>query len=433
LLENVWGMPATFFGWIPTVSGALSFSAFGDTSHAPRAVSANRADRDTRYLVCYRARDCSDILVPFKGVVGPWFLNLSGKLWFVCVGKSETHNGKQEMMEGQVLIFHDRELWRKNVSIVVRDAQELLKRYRYGTQPSIQNHFDYTLGELIDQLPALSAFNARFTISRVGLTTLELADNMKVHSTAPTLPDQQPSRDHVKHILAAQLFFFLRDIGHRHQHHDPYTDTIVDLWPETPRDPFYWKLQTLFSLYRKVISYKRLKAPESFTASLGVTAYAETFRAIIEEDATPEQLARLPHFHAENVRNSIHAVDYEMNRRRELSSSSSAVTRELILTSIALVIAIVGVFQIVDQKVPFQPARVLYVLAEFLITSPIFTIGLVAGSIFAVRVMIYNPSNNRLVRWLFRLVQTFDLRFAIAIFACLGFIGAVTLLKLLLD
>lgn len=426
-------MPATFFGWIPTVSGALSFSAFGDTSHAPRAVSANRADRSTRYLVCYRARDCSDILIPFKSKLGPWFFNLSGKLWFVCVGKCETRNGKQETMEGQVLIFHDRELWRSNAGNVVRDAQTLLKSYRYGTQPDIQKHFEHSFGEMIDQLPALSAFNAKFTINRFGFTSLELADDMEVHHTAPTMPDQQPSRDHVKHILAAQLFFFLRDIGHRHQHHDPYTDTIVDLWPETPRDPFYWKLQTLFSLYRKVISYKRLKAPESFTASLGVTAYADTFRGLIEENATPAQLARMPHFHSENVRNSIHAVDYEMNRRREIASGSSAVTRELILASIALVIAVVGVFQIVEEKVPYKPAKVLFILADFLITSPIFTVGLVAGGIFAVRMMIHNPSNNRLVRWLFRLVQTFDLRFAIVIFASLGSIGAVTLFKLLLD
>jgi hypothetical protein len=425
-------MPATFFGWIPTVSGALSFSAFGDTSHPPRAISANRADRNTRYFVCYRARDCSDILIPFRSKLGPWFFNLSGKLWFVCIGKCETRNGTQETMEGQVLIFHDRDLWRNNVGNIVRSAQDLLKGYRYGNHPNIQNYFEPTFVELVDQLPALSAFNASFTITRVGFTTLQLADKMELHHTAPSLPDAQPARDHVKHILAAQLFFFLRDIGHRHQHHDPYTDTIVDLWPEA-KDPFYWKLQTLFSLYRKVISYKRIKSPNSFTASLGVCAYADTFRALIEEHATPAQLARMPHFHSENVRNSIHAVDYEMNRRREIVISSSAITRELILTSIALVIAIVGVFQIVDSKLPFKPANVLYVLAEFLITSPIFTIGIVAGSIFAVRMLIHNPLNNRFVRWLFRLVQTFDLRFTIAIFGCLTFIGAMILFKLLLE
>lgn len=426
-------MPATFFGWIPTVSGALSFSAFGDTSHPPRAISANRTDRKTRYLVSFRARDCSDILVPFKSKLGPWFFNLSGKLWFVCVGKCETRNGTQELMEGQVLIFHDRDLWRNNVGKIVRDAQELLKDYRYGTHPNIENYFEHRYVELIDQLPALSAFNATFNITRIGFTKLQLADKMELHHGAPSLPDAQPARDHVKHILAAQLFFFLRDIGHRHQHHDPYTDTIVDLWPETPKDPFYWKLQTLFSLYRKVISYKRVKSPSSITASLGVCAYADTFRALIADTATPAQLARMPQFYSENVRNSIHAVDYEMNRRRELNISSSAVTRELILTSIALVIAIVGVFQIVQTKLTFQPAKVLFVLAEFLVTSPILTLGLVGGSIFGVRVLIHNPLNNRILRWFFRLAQTFDLRFTIFFFACLTFIGGVTVFKLLFE
>jgi hypothetical protein len=420
-----------FFGWVPTVAGALSFSAFGETSHKPRAISANRADRRTRYLVCYRGRDCSDILLPFRSVVGPWFLNLSGKLWFVCVAKATTsEEGLQEDFQGRVLIFHDRQIWRSNVEVNVRDAQSFLRSYRYSNQPNIENHFEQRFVDLCDQLPALSAFNAKFKVSRTGFTELVLEDPMELHPSAPKLPDTQPSRDHVRHILAAQLFFFIRDIGHRHQHHDPYTDTIADLWPDQPGDPFNWKLRTLFSLYRKVIAYKRLKSADAFTASLGVAAYADTFRKLVEDAATAKQKERLPPFYVENVRKSIQAVDYEMSRKREISLAATAVTRELILTGLALMIAIVGVFQIVETKLKAEPATILYFLAQYLITSPILTLSIGAGFIWGARLLIQNPAQSRWVRWLVRLVQTFDLRFSIFIFTALAFLTLVTLIQI---
>src|SRR6266849_3244457 len=116
-------MPTIFHGWIPTVSGALSFSTFGDVSHPPRAISANRTDRSNRYLVCYRARDCSDTILPLRSFFGPLFLNLRGKLWFVCVAESRTMPlAGRETLLGRVFIFHDKKIWRKHVEPLVRDA-----------------------------------------------------------------------------------------------------------------------------------------------------------------------------------------------------------------------------------------------------------------------------------------------------------------------
>jgi hypothetical protein len=68
---------------------------------------------------------------------------------------------------------------------------------------------------------------------------------MTHHVRAPTFPAGERG-GHIEHILTAQLFFFLRDIGHRHQHHDPNTDTVVDLWKDNPNDPFDWNQSVPF-------------------------------------------------------------------------------------------------------------------------------------------------------------------------------------------
>jgi hypothetical protein len=411
-------MPSIFRGWIPTVSGALSFSALGDANYLPRAISANRSDRHTRYLVCFRGRDCSDIVLPFKKILGPKLLGLQGKLWFVCIASSTSViAGDQDTINGRVFIFSNKTKWNDELLPILRSAQNRLRAYQYGIDGALQNYFQQTFDELIDELPSLSSFNVVFAISRKGFCEIHVEDDMKISNDAPRIPDIQPRRNHVTHILAAQIFFFLRDIGHRHQHHNPNTDTIVDVWPDNPEDPFEWKLQTLFSLYRKVISYKRLRERSSFASSLGVVAYADTFRGIIEFDAPAAERNRLPKFYSENVTSSIQAIDEEMRRRHEQIQYASQITRELLLASFGLIIAITAIFLVVDKKVDATPSYTLYFIAKMLATQPIITLALIGGIILSARQVHDNVANHRLVRWLFRLLQPLKLSLVITIFS----------------
>jgi hypothetical protein len=423
-----------FRGWVPTVSGALSFSAFGEVSHPPRALRANRTDGLIRYLICYRGRDYSDVLLPFKSVLGPRFLNLRGRLWFLCIASATTIEKRQETLEGFVFVFDDKHTWRTRAQPFVQEAQGRLQAFKYGPNGTdLRSYFGATHDRLIADLPSCSAFNARFSIARTGMTTIEIPDGMVVREAAPRLPNEEPRRTHITHIIAAQIFFFLRDIGHRHQHHDPNTDTIVDLHEADPNDELAWKLQTLYSLYRKIITYKRLKQADSLAASLGVVAYANTFRELVVEKMTSEERDRMPKFFSENVVGSISAIKDEMIRLGADRTVAQAVTRELILAALAIVIAVVGVFQITEYKVPKRPADVLYLLGELLTEYPATTLGSVVGLIFILRTIlgVNNPARGRLFRWIVRLVQPFDLRVAIGMFFALGTIALSMMLLLL--
>lgn len=93
-------------------------------------------------------------------------------------------------------------------------------------------------------------FQADFTLLRDGTATLAVDDEMEIAPDAPALPDDPDEKRHMKHILAAQLFYFLKDIGHRHKHHKNRTDTIVDVYEIEENNDLDWRLGTLYSLYR---------------------------------------------------------------------------------------------------------------------------------------------------------------------------------------
>ncbi len=267
-------MARKFHAWVPTVSGALSFSTFGDVSHPPRAISVNRADRVDRFLISFRARDSSDIVLPFRSLLGPFFLNLRGRFWFVCIARSTRLAGKdQDVLQGTLFLFHDRRIWREQAQPIVVAAQNLLRQFQYIRDGSIGQYAGAAMADTVSNPLPLSAFNAEFHVNRNGICEIIVPQPMTHHANAPTFPGGQ-SGQHIEHILTAP-------------------DTIVDLWEDNPSDPFDWKLQTLYALYRKVIAYKRIRHRQSFAASLGVAAYANTFREIIIKGATQQDITRI--------------------------------------------------------------------------------------------------------------------------------------------
>jgi hypothetical protein len=96
------------------------------------------------------------------------------------------------------------------------------------------------------------------------------------------------------------------------------------------------------------------------------------------------------------------------------------------------VISVVGVFQITEHKIQARPAESLWLAAELLVAEPITTLGLLAGIIWAVRAAVHNPANNRFMRWIFRLLQPYDLRVAILLFLSLAILSVAAIAFLIL-
>jgi len=238
--------PYHFRGWVPAVSGRLSFRAFGQSSFPTKAVSANRSDGKTSYIVCYQRRDASDVVLPFKSALAPLMLKLKGDFYFVCIAKTVHHEGRrQEFLDGWLILFENTEVWKNHVAPMLKELQDHIRQYRaYSLSCSLDEHVATKYQATINRAKTLSSFNAQFSLSRSGTVSIAVPLKPVVSSKAPAFPKDTPNRGHMMHLLSAQLFFFLRDIGHRHQHHDPKTDTISDLHRiDKVDDDFNWRLR----------------------------------------------------------------------------------------------------------------------------------------------------------------------------------------------
>lgn len=406
-------MKYVFRGWVPTVTGRLSFSEFGRTTFPSPAIFANAADQRLRYIVCYQARDTADFTLPFRSFLGPQLLNMVGRMWFVCIARSEPHEGReQEKLAGHLFIFHAKSGWRTQSEPAVRTAQNLLRYCRFGTDRGIEMTFQPHYEYLAKSLSAAASFHAEFDLRRTGTLELRFDDEAPRSETAPDLPYDGRERAHIVHIVAAQLFFFLRDIGHRHQHHDPTTDTVVDLHRITDDDhDLDWRLSTLYSLYRKIIAYKRNVDSGLFHASLGILAYAQTFSRVCHKELDETLHRKLPEFYSESLEKSIQAGLAEILQEKFESQQRSDTVRNLILGTLGLLLSFLGVLQLTQTNIlkdTFrEPDEYFLGLARFFLTDPWSGFSIIILGVIASCMMlgVIRPQTWRFTKIVVRLFQ----------------------------
>jgi hypothetical protein len=263
----------SFRAWLPTVTGRLSFSVFGQTSHPTKAISANVADEDFRYLCITQMRDTGDGIIPEAG--------LTHEFHFVLIACTvDIGLDKQTRLSGRAYIFSQSD-WKNNKN-TIEAFQHHLDNFRDVRHKNPDNSLLTFVGQRWDQiitdLNQHSIFHVGVEISRTGTTSLSYDSALITSATAPNLTEKR----NLPRALSAQIFYFLKDIGHHHQHHDRHTDTITDLHPvyDKPESDLKWRADTLYSMYRKVIEYKRQPESLNFNDCLGLLAYSETFRKI---------------------------------------------------------------------------------------------------------------------------------------------------------
>ena len=186
-----------------------------------------------------------------------------------------TKADNQGALSGRVFIV-DQVRWERSIEPELNRTLPDLSAYVYqaGVR-SIAEHYDHRLATLDSVCSENCAFQGNFSVQRNGVIDIYIDEDVKTADDAPRLPNDPLSRQHVRHILAAQLFSFIRDIGHQHQHHSPRTDTIVDLHEIQNEDDLMWRRHTLYGIYRRIISYKRRSDIERQIMSLGLLRLRE--------------------------------------------------------------------------------------------------------------------------------------------------------------
>lgn len=416
---------------MPTVTGRLSFSHFGSCD-AYNTRDVNRADPAKRYLLVYQTRNTSDILLPFRRHLGELLFSLRGEMQFVCIAETkDLPPDKQTLLAGRMFILDHGEKWRDFVRQPIRQARDKLQAYNFTADaPSIEAYFHPSADEVTRICSENCYFQGRFSLHRNGVVDIVVDSEAERSKNAPRLPDEPTHQRHVRHILAAQLFFFLKDIGHRHQHHNARTDTIVDLYDVgTEGNDLNWRLSTLYSIYRRIISNRRMLSVNAHFSSLGLLAYAKSFRRVCIEQLPSWLHGRLPIFYDEALEESVRASELDMAHRTRLRHEKSEARRNANIFVFGFLFSILGLLSLTNTRLSVSPDRWLIYIAEAFVAKPLVSITLVMVFVYLTGINYagyFQPEHRQISRTAFYLLQPFNRVVTSAIFIIIGITLIVT-------
>ncbi|MHB8783397.1 MAG: hypothetical protein ACYDAX_08285 [Desulfobacteria bacterium] len=381
------------------------------------SVFANLADTENRYLVCYQRRSLLDSALPLKKKMSRRLYDLSADFYFICVAKaSNSIHVVDSNLEGTMYIFHETN-WPK-VSGHLIAAQSILKEFaRQNTAVSLEAYFAENYASLTSTLMEHTWFCVQFSLKRSGVTEIIVGDDQHISADAPKLPEGG-QKERLRHVVCAQLFFFLKDIVHRHQHHDPSTDTILDVYRVNKNgtiDDVTWRRETLRLLYRAVLRYKRAKTETVFSSARGTLAYIRSFKDIYEkevpaEGSNAESRPKLfPEMNDELMRESIMSSQMAVRNSNEERAMEQEKVRNIILGTIGIVVSILGLLQLTDFRINENELHwLLSFAAKLFLTSPLIAIAAIFCGVYISLIIagVKKPWESAIVRDTLRLFHS---------------------------
>lgn len=378
-----------FKGWVPTVSGRLSFSVVGDARYPTKSITSNVAGQNTRYIITYQKRNRLDAIVPnfFAATV----FGLKGILWFLCIAKcSNDASNADDELSGKMYLF-TKDLWRGRVEQIVKKAQDDLDDYCFSQHGKLSEFLDNRLKNIQEEVCLNSVFVVDFSLARTGTVSISVPEGIQsiVHSSAPTFPTNKDLRLERFHAVCSQLFFYLKDIAHTHQHHEPSTDTMIDLYA-VDGDDFRWRCEVLRFLQRRILQFKRTPSQGTINASFGLLAYAKSFIAICKSDGHEIE----PKWNYEFIKDSLTAAREKINTEIQDRIRKSDVFRNVVISILGIFLSYVSLIRVANIEIVKDPKEVSPFLegsARILVQEPGFAASVfvlvILGSLMVTRII----------------------------------------------
>ena len=288
-----------FAAWVPTITGQLSFSLLGegvdDALAANGAATPSIGDANApRHVVVIQSRRTKD---------RPWplWLQRAAKAEYVLIGKTrdatrpvidtdvhgtvtlQTEPDHVGVLEGRILVipFHADKKAGQAARRAIRGIRKLVTRAVEANQLGDTRALA-KLGDTIQELIAraahqdVSAVGANFSLYRTGEFRLAIDEELPEveDESAPAAPADEAFRL----MIARQMYYFVKDVGHRHYHHDQSRDNLLPL-TLADGDDESWRRETLWSLARAVVSLRRGNRLAAHKHALGILAYADAFQS----------------------------------------------------------------------------------------------------------------------------------------------------------
>ena len=284
----------TYAGWVPTIAGQLSFSLIGMNGTAPTAVSANieytcpRAGHPRRHVAVIQKRVTKDW--PFTFWPIPYFWPAIAA-HFLMVGETApaarpelvgTRIGSRRdeigVLHGTIYIMAHHERLSKAKDKCVADIRQLIARAGDAApraviagHSSLLSDIELAIQDGRDE--GLTILEGEFELFRTG--------EFRLHIQPPPAAAVLGNLDTFCDLLARNVYYFTKDVSHRHYHHRARGDNMLPLVRTTPEDDEHWRRETLWSLMRAVLEMRRRNRLPGHQSAMGVLAYAEAFQGLL--------------------------------------------------------------------------------------------------------------------------------------------------------
>ena len=385
----------SFAGWVPTITGHLSFSLIGSGGSAPGAVVANGSSgaiegrpSSLRHVAVCQSRRTRDLPWPF-------YLRSSAKAEYILLGTSKAairpvltsgsadavgeHSDEVGVLCGRIYVVPHH-----------RDAAAAARAALRAIKKSIAQAADEAPREPVGRLDNLSeaiqqilldasargvtALGADFELYRTGEFRLSLDASQSIIAD----DEAPPNGSRFNYLLASQIYYFTKDIAHRHYHHESSSDNLLPIVAAGPGDDESWRRETLWSLARAVLEMRRRRHLAGHKSALGILAYAEAFQGLlaqVQRRANGDGFERIssgPIYDFTHTRMSLDATIEEQDYRKSFWAQFQAVVIATVLAGGALWIGAVQIREAACSSSPCKPppsvppwlANVLRVLIE---------------------------------------------------------------------
>lgn len=296
---------ASWVGWVPTVSGHLSFSLIGSHSTAPghTLINDDKPRPDGRVVMVKQRRRNDDFGIP-AGVAEALFKDTVHH--YLMIGHTEAAprpepdhatcavnpiEDSRGCLRGSVYWFpaFQNPTNRMELNFALGDLNAEAKRVNGlfnekerdaglgAVEGWVRRRFDsLAVDKTVDGKRVAKGIKFEFALYRTGEFRLWYP---KRNRNLKTLDE-----------VARQVFYFAKDIAHAHSHHDAQADQIIHLARTKPSQfltpeetETAWRNETQWGLSRVFEQFHRRPGLKAQRRALGILAYADAFQASLSQ------------------------------------------------------------------------------------------------------------------------------------------------------
>lgn len=337
-------------GWVPTVTGKLSFTTFGDTDYPSRydrfgnpnlfLISQNRALLDSSLPLPFVGRLASRI----KEFFSFYLFGISGDFKFILTG---SFREADNVLVGRIIMLPDRILGDKREKLRIKFAKLNRGIHRYDIE------------DIEDFVEDIAIGDASFVLKRSG--------EILIRTGLETAIADHRNFDF---LVANQMYYLLKDCFHIHQHHEPSHDAIINLCVVDSDLDQSWVKKTQQRLYRQIIRYKRFRDQKTLFRASGILAYTQSF------EKNFEQTGQIESFRVDELERSLAVRREEIQHfdQLRLNKQQSFMTWFFSITAFVLSAAVLAQL---DKTFNMPITPVIKAITTFFATYPIPVLGLV--------------------------------------------------------